>query len=128
MRPLSFLSFKTLALAGIAAATLGTGAVAASAATTEDDSNFGQQVREQVATCKATAARTDASGARTDHGIGGCVSAWVVSHNPGHTATAARTESTTEDSKESAQAASKENENEAEAPKAPKAPHGKKGR
>ena len=39
---------------------------------------FGQQVKAQVAVCKAAAA------AAGKHGIGPCVSAWVTAHNPGH--------------------------------------------
>lgn len=39
---------------------------------------FGQQVKAQVATCKADLQ----SG---QHGIGSCVSAWVTSHNPSNT-------------------------------------------
>ena len=37
---------------------------------------FGQQVKAQVATCKSQL--TDGQ-----HGIGQCVSSWVVAHNPG---------------------------------------------
>ena len=40
---------------------------------------FGQQVVQQVNTCKAQAA------AAGTHGIGSCVSTWVVKNNPGHT-------------------------------------------
>ena len=68
---------KSLAAAGAVAATLGFGVVAAQAATTEND--FGQQVKQQVATCQASRAATSA------RGIGHCVSAWVLAHNPGHT-------------------------------------------
>ena len=37
---------------------------------------FGQQVKAQVATCKSQLGAGQ-------HGIGQCVSAWVVAHNPG---------------------------------------------
>jgi len=37
---------------------------------------FGQQVKAQVATCKSQLTAGQ-------HGIGQCVSAWVVAHNPG---------------------------------------------
>lgn len=40
---------------------------------------FGQQVVQQVNTCKAQAA------AAGTHGIGQCVSSWVVKNNPGAT-------------------------------------------
>lgn len=74
MLSFSLFSWKTLVGAGAAAALVAGGVVAASAATTEDD--FGQQVKQEVAVCKASAARTDT------HGIGHCVSAWVRAHNP----------------------------------------------
>ena len=133
MQPLSLLSFKSLALAGIAAATLGTGAVAASAATTEDDTNFGQQVREEVLVCRASVARTD------QHGIGHCMSAWVTAHNPGHTdaTKTAKTDQASGDAVETpnpkvspkAEAAESETENASDLVKTAKpAEHGRKGR
>ena len=76
MNSFSLLSMKTVAAAGAVAATLGFGVVIAQAATTEDD--FGQQVKAQVAVCKASRAAT------SERGIGHCVSAWVTAHNPGH--------------------------------------------
>lgn len=48
--------------------------------TTTDSANsnaFGQQVVQQVNSCKTTAA------ASATHGIGQCVSGWVTTHNPG---------------------------------------------
>lgn len=83
MRSIS-ISWKTAIAAVASVATLGAGAVVARAATTEDD--FGQQVRQEVAACKASAARTD------EHGIGQCVSAWVTAHNPSNEASEARTD------------------------------------
>ena len=56
----------------------GTGTTQGSGPTTA----FGQQVKAQVATCKAAAA------AAGKHGIGQCVSAWVTAHNPGHSGSA----------------------------------------
>ena len=67
---------KSLAAAGAVAATLGFGVVVAQASSTEDD--FGQQVKAQVGVCKASRAAT------SERGIGQCVSAWVIAHNPGH--------------------------------------------
>lgn len=72
------ISWKTAIATVATLATVGAGSVVARAATTEED--FGQQVRAEVATCKASAARTDT------HGIGHCVSAWVTEHNPSNSA------------------------------------------
>jgi hypothetical protein len=85
MLSFSLFSWKTLVGAGAALALVGGGVVAASAATTEDD--FGQQVKQEVIACKATAARTDT------HGIGHCVSAWVTAHNPSNSASPEPSES-----------------------------------
>lgn len=74
MRFLTKLSWKALVASGATVATLGAGAIVANAATTESD--FGQQVRNQVIKCKAEAPKTDS------HGIGRCVSAWVLANNP----------------------------------------------
>jgi hypothetical protein len=49
-----------------------------SSGTNQASSNaFGQQVVQQVNTCKAQAATAGT------HGIGQCVSGWVLKHNPG---------------------------------------------
>ncbi len=74
MRFLTNLSWKALVAGGATVATLGAGAIVANAATTESD--FGQQVKAQVGVCKVNAAKTDS------HGIGRCISAWVLKHNP----------------------------------------------
>ena len=46
--------------------------------TNQSSDAFGQQVKAQVATCKSQLTAGQ-------HGIGQCVSAWVVAHNPGST-------------------------------------------
>ena len=58
--------------------TSGTPTTSAGAATNHANANaFGQQVVQQVKTCKAQSA------AAGTHGIGQCVSSWVVKNNPG---------------------------------------------
>ena len=47
---------------------------------------FGQQVKAEVATCKANLPAGQ-------HGIGSCVSAWVTAHNPSNTNSGAGTDS-----------------------------------
>src|SRR5581483_11239376 len=79
------LSWKTAVATVATLATVGAGAIVARAATTEDD--FGQQVRQEVVACKASAARTDT------HGIGDCVSAWVTAHHPSDEASPEASES-----------------------------------
>ncbi len=74
MRVISFLSVKTLVAGGAVAATLGAGVVAAHAAYTVDD--FGQAVKQEDTACKASEARLGWDG------IGQCVSAWVLAHEP----------------------------------------------
>lgn len=57
-----------------------TGTTDSSTTTTTNNANsnaFGQQVVQQVNTCKTQAA------AAGTHGIGGCVSTWVLKNNPG---------------------------------------------